>query len=120
MSLECDNTFTDSLYFQIFNISSCEVCPGGCGSNVRIPILCPPVLGEPSCICQHPDGIINLTPYANLTGDARYAFFNMLHCNSVLAYYRIFAGSHYRMGVVLLIITILVRHFICITVGTHM
>ena len=76
--------------FQIFNISSCEVCPGGCGSNVRIPILCPPVLGEPSCICQHPDGVINLTPYANITGNAMYACFTMLHlyqCNNIVRVY---------------------------------
>jgi len=26
---------------------------------------CPPISGKPSCVCQHPDGVIDLTPLAN-------------------------------------------------------
>ena len=58
------------------NITSCQVCPGGCEPILppipSIPILCPPIPDEPSCVCLHPDGIIDLTPYANVSGKATY------------------------------------------------
>ena len=60
---------------QEITITSCQVCPGGCKNPPpiplpNIPILCPPIPGEPSCMCQHPGGIIDLTPYANVSGKA--------------------------------------------------
>ena len=73
---------------------------------------------HPVYICQHPDGIINLTPYANLSGDTRYASCHA--CTNALNIIRISAGFHCKMGMVLPISTTLVRHFISITVGMHM
>lgn len=37
---------------------------------------CPPISGKPSCVCQHPDGVIDLTPLANPTsnGKPRYKY----------------------------------------------
>ena len=53
------------------------MCPGGCEGPTppvpSIPILCPPIPGEPSCVCLHPDGIIDLTPYANVYGKATFS-----------------------------------------------
>jgi len=34
---------------------------------------CPPVSGQPGCVCQHPDGIIDLTKIANRNGKPRYS-----------------------------------------------
>ena len=34
--------------------------------------VCPRVSGQPGCVCQHPDGVINLTGIANNTGSPRY------------------------------------------------
>ena len=34
--------------------------------------VCPRVSGQPGCVCQHPDGVINLTEIANNTGSPRY------------------------------------------------
>ena len=36
------------------------------------PTQCPPVAGQPGCVCQHPDGIIDLTKIANCHGKPRY------------------------------------------------
>lgn len=33
--------------------------------------VCEPVTGKPSCVCKHPDGIIDLTPLALSNGSAR-------------------------------------------------
>ena len=61
------------MYTQVINITSCQVCPGGCGPPFPSPpIPCPPIPGAPSCMCQHPDGIIDLRPLANVNGTARY------------------------------------------------
>ena len=63
---------------QVINITSCQVCPGGCRNMTPIPpfpslpVQCPPIPGEPSCMCQHPNGIIDLTPYAKVDGTAGY------------------------------------------------
>ena len=63
---------------KVINIISCQVCPGGCEPipppvpSISIPILCPPIPEEPSCVCLHPKGIINLIPYANVSGKATY------------------------------------------------
>ena len=68
------------LFVKVINISYCQWCtPGGCEQppqpvppSTSIPIVCPPIPGEPSCVCQHPNGlIIDLTPYADVSGKAR-------------------------------------------------
>ena len=47
--------------------------------------VCPRVSGQPGCVCQHPDGVINLTEIANNTGSPRYIVTlmepNCLICN---------------------------------------
>jgi len=37
---------------------------------------CPRISGKPSCVCKHPDGVIDLTPLANPTsnGKPRYKY----------------------------------------------
>ena len=66
---------------KVMNITYCKWCtPGGCEQPPppaaavvpanSIPILCPPIPGKPSCVCQHPNGVIDLTPYADDSGKA--------------------------------------------------
>ncbi len=33
--------------------------------------LCPPVAGQPGCVCNHPDGKIDITSLANSNGTPR-------------------------------------------------
>ena len=69
---------------QEIHITSCQVCPGGCSAPAppfpSLPIPCPPIPGEPSCMCQHPNGIIDLRPFASDNGTARYYRSSWIEC----------------------------------------
>lgn len=57
---------------------------------------CQSISGKPSCVCQHPDGIIDLTPLANppTNGTPRYKYMlnpthTLLHMYSKVLYVRV-------------------------------
>ena len=39
--------------------------------------VCPGVSGQPGCVCQHPDGVIDLTKIANNGGSPRYVLMKL-------------------------------------------
>ena len=57
---------------------------------------CKAVKGEPGCVCEHPDGTINLTSSANDNGKPKYVLKKFV-CNTISIEMRFCAGRHPMM-----------------------